>query len=347
MDHNDINNFKKLTPIFSKHRPEIITLDDNKLSDELKNDKNNDLKTDEKSKESIGIVKISKKVKKNKLRDSGDKSITTSSDLNNTSTIQTTKKSKKKEILLTQTTGNTNVKEMPLNPFDFIWDTNSLMPKIEENMECLSNNDLLSNLKISRNKTSMFGAKLAKLNENEKALTDLNINELIIPTLTSTIASFANNNISSENTMMTNTTIANTTPTAINNISNSNNNSSNSSNNNTIEKKKLTKKKKEKANSNNETNFENNNDQTISNPKPKKSKKNKSNDTVIENNNQNVQVNQKTEENLVLVDEFNRQNQPSSSSSGNGDSIKISTKKAKQQNIMTEVDVGNMNISLI
>jgi hypothetical protein len=352
MDQNDIKNFKKLTPIFSKNRSGIITLDDNKLHDELKCDQSNDLTKDEKLKEqklnNNSIVKINKKIKKNKLRDSGEKMITSLSDINNAS-ILTTKKSKKKEILVTQTTGNTNVKEMPLNPFDFIWDTNSLMPKIEENMECITNNEVLANLKLNRNKTSIFGAKLAKLNENEKTLTELNMNELIIPTLTSTIASFANNNVSSENTMITNTTIAAATPTTINI---SNNNSSNSSNNNTIERKKLTKKKKEKANLNIES-FENNNDQTVTNSiiKTKKSKRNKNNDIIFDDKNKNIEVNrdncEKLEENLVLIDQFSRKNKTRSGSSDNGDSIKMSTKKAKQHNILTEVDVGNMNISLI
>ncbi len=340
-----MNNFKKLTPIFSRNRSDIITLDDNKLQEELKCDRSNDLNhTDDKLKElqsnnNSGIVKISKKIKKNKLRDSGDKMFTSQSDFKNSSN-QTTKKSKKKEILLTQTTGNTNVKEMPLNPFDFIWDTNSLMPKIEENMECLNNSDVFGNLKLNRNKTCIFGAKLAKLNENERMLTDLNINELIIPTLTSTISSFANNNASSENTMITNTTIATTTPTV--NYCNINNNTS-SSNNNSIEKKKLGKKKKEKTNLNNESNLENNNDQTVvtTATKTKKSKKSKINDTIIDNKIQNID-NEKLDENLILVDEFNKQNQANS-----GDSIKILTIKAKQPNILTEVDVGNMNISLI
>jgi hypothetical protein len=162
-------------------------------------------------------------------------------------------------------------KEMPMNPFDFIWNTDNLMPKIEDNGESLGTiNEEFSNPTVSRNK-SILGGKVAKLSETEKNLTSATLGELI------------NSNTISQHTFSSST-------------------NENEELNVSLNKRKETEK--EKANK-------------------KKKEKNKSKNSS------------KLDDSLILVDEFNRQNQNSSSS--NGDSIRF-LKSRHPTSSLTQID---------
>ncbi|RNA26907.1 hypothetical protein BpHYR1_023703 [Brachionus plicatilis] len=79
--------------------------------------------------------------------------------------------------------GNTDVKEMPVNPFDFIWNTKSLMPRDEDGRIVLSEEEIQ---KMTRNK-SILGARVDASDKLQK----ISINELVLHT--SSVAETENN----------------------------------------------------------------------------------------------------------------------------------------------------------
>lgn len=161
-------------------------------------------------------------------------------------------------------------KEMPMNPFDFIWNTDNLMPKIEDNGESLGTiNEEFSNPAINRNK-SILGGKVAKLSETEKNLTSATLGELI------------NSNTISQHTFSSST-------------------NENEEFNSSVGKKKDTEKTNKKKKDKNKEKYSN-----------------------------------KLDDSLILVDEFNRQNQNSSSS--NGDSIRFLKSRQPTSNSLTKID---------
>lgn len=70
--------------------------------------------------------------------------------------------------------GNTDVKEMPVNPFDFIWNTKSLIPRNNDGKIVLNEEDIH---KLSRNK-SVLGARVDASDKLQK----ISINELVLQT---------------------------------------------------------------------------------------------------------------------------------------------------------------------
>jgi hypothetical protein len=86
--------------------------------------------------------------------------------LNNESDKDPSKTVKRENSLVKTKNNDTSVKKMPKNPFDFIWDTNNLMPIGDADRELSS---------LSRNKSNL-GGKIAKLDDKEKALTNFNMN---------------------------------------------------------------------------------------------------------------------------------------------------------------------------
>ena len=60
------------------------------------------------------------------------------------------------------------MQEIPTNPFDFIWDTNNLMPKLENDENGLGTiNEEFSDLKLNRNKTNL-GGRVSKSSEEHR-----------------------------------------------------------------------------------------------------------------------------------------------------------------------------------
>lgn len=70
--------------------------------------------------------------------------------------------------------GNTDVKEMPINPFDFIWNTKSLMSRDLDGKIALNEEEIQ---KLSRNKT-ILGARVDASDKLQK----ISINELVLQT---------------------------------------------------------------------------------------------------------------------------------------------------------------------
>lgn len=70
--------------------------------------------------------------------------------------------------------GNTDVKEMPINPFDFIWNTKSLIPRDNDGKIVLNDEDIH---KLSRSK-SILGARIDASDKLQK----ISINELVLQT---------------------------------------------------------------------------------------------------------------------------------------------------------------------
>lgn len=75
--------------------------------------------------------------------------------------------------LVNTISNNLNVKEMPVNPFDFIWDANDLMPKLENDRVLLNAE---TDLRLSRNKSNLG----ARVSPSERVHT-LSVNELTNP----------------------------------------------------------------------------------------------------------------------------------------------------------------------
>lgn len=201
----------KLTPIFSRKRSEITKTEEDEKNKVEKIENNKDTKDTEKTKEKSeltskttdqvekieksdvnetesvdkkevlqrdGVVVVKSNEQKSKAKvenkskskeKSSEKSVTKEEEKKKDS-IKRNASDRRKEVSTSNM--DNKVKEMPLNPFDFIWDTNTLMPTAEASND---NPDEFSELKLQRNK-SILGGKIAKLNENEKNLT---FNELI------------------------------------------------------------------------------------------------------------------------------------------------------------------------
>ena len=82
------------------------------------------------------------------------------------------------------------VKEMPSNPFDFIWNANDILEKLEDI-------DKNYNLNLSRPKSTLFGGKKAQsLNSTEIHLFNKNLREYTSSSLFS--SSFLSNNLGKE-----------------------------------------------------------------------------------------------------------------------------------------------------
>lgn len=83
-----------------------------------------------------------------------------------------TKKKKKLDVINTQKNGN--VQEIPSNQFDFIWDTNNLMPKLENDVNGLGTiSEEFSDLRLNRNKTNL-GGRVSKSSHEENKPANLN-----------------------------------------------------------------------------------------------------------------------------------------------------------------------------
>ena len=106
------------------------------------------------------------------------------------------KKKKKNDVVNSQKDGN--VKEIPSNPFDFIWDTNNLMPKLENDGDGLGTiNEEFSDFRNNRNKSTLGGRVSVILDEQNKTFNLVDKPELIdISTFSSTTLDSTVNNSS-------------------------------------------------------------------------------------------------------------------------------------------------------
>jgi len=150
---------RKITSLYSKKEAEIANMDNQKEGE------------DEEQQEEV--KKTKKKLKQKMSKESADGTEEGveegKENLENDKEPDTDKTAKRERSLVKTKNNGTSVKQMPQNPFDFIWDTNNLMPM---------NDGELTNL--SRNKSNL-GGKIARLDEKEKTLTNynLNLNDLI------------------------------------------------------------------------------------------------------------------------------------------------------------------------
>lgn len=148
---------RKITSLYSKKEAEIANMDEQK-------EKNGE---DDAEKEEETNLKKNKKLKEKKLTtESADGTEEGGEGLEKEPDVDKAKAVKRERSLVKTKNNDTSVKQMPQNPFDFIWDTNNLMPMKDGDRE-------LTNL--SRNKSNL-GGKIAKLDEKEKSLTNYNVN---------------------------------------------------------------------------------------------------------------------------------------------------------------------------
>lgn len=144
---------KKLTPIYSKKHAEIAKVENEEPPTRDDDDDAEHIETvrsDDPTTRSTPKTTKKKKSKKNKVTAEDD-------DPNKTETTPQSDVVKK----------DTNVKSMPANPFDFIWDTNNMMPKMDEAAIGLDGNK------------SILGGTVARLNENDRFsnLNETSLNE--------------------------------------------------------------------------------------------------------------------------------------------------------------------------
>lgn len=188
-----LSKLKRLSPIFSKNNAQLNILENettksNKISDEGRMSNFQEKKKFlfkfffkvEEIRSSFELENIKSKSTNDAISDTEEDTetdIETESEKTMASQSKSRSDRSNKSKLVNTHNNSTNVKEMPINPFDFIWDTNNLMPKKEADKAIVYDE---ADLRLTRNKSNLGGRiapsdrlqSLSSLNGLNKKLTD-------------------------------------------------------------------------------------------------------------------------------------------------------------------------------